>query len=118
MQEWMLVLFGGLNIVQLISYQHLRRKYKADADIQAVEATKAECLLYNDQYDYLIEKLQYFQEEHYKLIEKVNKQTENHIIKIQQLNNEIYVMRAEVLKYKLLTCSRQSCQQRIQESDK
>lgn len=115
MEEILLMLFGGLNIVQLFSYQHLRRKYKADADIQAVEATKAECLLHNDQYDYLIEKLQYFQEEHFKLLDKVNKDTENHIVKIEQLNSEIFSMRAEVKKYKLLTCSRTSCQQRLQE---
>lgn len=115
MEDILLMLFGGLNIVQLLSYQHLRRKYKADADIQAVEATKAECLLHNDQYDYLIEKLQYFQEEHFKLLDKVNKDTETHIVKIEQLNSEIFSMRAEVKKYKLLTCSRTSCQQRIQE---
>ena len=113
-QTLLLTLFGGLNIVQLLSYNHLRRKIKADEDIQSIEATKQECLLHNNQYDYLIGKLQYFQAEHFKLLDKVNQDTEGYIKRIESLNIEIYQVRAEVKKYKLQSCSRTGCQQRIQ----
>ena len=114
METYIMALLGGMNIVQLFSYRQLKRKIKADADLSAVEAKKAECQLANDQYDFLISKLQYFQVEYFNLLEKVNDTNEEHLSIIEKLNNEILSIRTEVKKYKLLSCSRTSCQQRIQ----
>lgn len=114
MHEIVITLLSGLNIVQLFSYNQLKRKIKAESDQATLDVISAECALKKDNYDYLISKLQYFQEEHYKLLDTVNKEGERNLRKVEELNNELLTIRNQVNKYKLESCKRIACQQRIQ----
>lgn len=107
------LLLGGLNIFQLIFWRTQRDKMRAEADASTTEAHRKEIDLQQDQYDYLLEKLNTFQEQYFKLSKRMQDEMQEHINAINEKCDEIAVLKSKLVYFKGLRCYRSDCSIRM-----
>lgn len=111
-------LLSGLNIFQLIFWRTQRDKLRAEADALTTDAHRKEIDLQQDQYDYLLEKLNTFQEQYFLLSKKMQDEMQAHINAINEKCDEIAVLKSQVVYLKGLRCYRSDCSIRLAISSK
>lgn len=108
----------GLNIFQVIFWRTQRDKMRAEADSSMTDAHRKDIDLQQDQYDYLIEKLNIFQEQYFTLSKKLQDETQSHLEAINAKCDEIAMLRSKLVYFKSLRCYRTDCCIRLATSDK
>lgn len=111
-------LLSGLNIFQIIFWRTQRDKMRAEADASTTEAHRKEIDLQQDQYDYLLEKLNLFQEQYFDLSKRLQDEMQTHINAINEKCDEIALLKSKLVYFKGLRCYRSDCSIRKAIADK
>jgi len=73
--EWALgiiaMLFGGLNIFQVLFWRAEKKKHNAEATAAEAEAKQKSIDLQQDQYDFLLNKLSELQKSYYEVVKQL-----------------------------------------------
>ena len=106
-------LLCGLNIFQFIFWKTQRDKMRAEADSSMTDAHRKDIDLQQDQYDYLLQKLNDFQEQYFTLSKKLQDEMLSHMSDINAKCDEIAALKSKLIYFKGLRCYRSGCLERI-----
>lgn len=107
------LIFGGLNIFQLVFWRIERDKMSVQLKQLQTDAKQKETDLVQDQYDYVFSQLSKLQNEYLELQSKVRSEANEHSQAIQSKCNEIAELKSKIVYYKGLRCYRSDCGVRI-----
>ena len=103
----------GLNIFQFIFWKTQRDKMRAEADSSMTDAHRKDIDLQQDQYDYLLQKLNEYQEQYFTLSKKLQDEMMSHMSDINAKCDEIAALKSKLIYFKGLRCYRSDCGHRI-----
>lgn len=106
-------LSAGLNIFQVIFWRTQRDKLRAEADASTTDAHRKDIDLQQDQYDYLLQKLNEYQEQYFTLSKKLQDEMMSHMSDINAKCDEIAALKSKLIYFKGLRCYRSDCGLRI-----
>lgn len=115
--EWVLgiiaALFGGTSIFQFFFYRYEKEKAAAEAKSATADAHQKDIDLQQDQYNFLLEKLNKYQEDYFTMGEKLQEETRKRIELINKYCEEISQLKAQLTRYRDNVCFRSGCPKRI-----
>ena len=90
-------LSAGLNIFQVIFWRTQRDKLRAEADASTTDAHRKDIDLQQDQYDYLLQKLNEYQEQYFTLSKKLQDEMMSHMSDINAKCDEIAALKSSAM---------------------
>lgn len=114
----LLMLFGGLNIIQFIFPRQTKRKVEADTQSHEIDAQHKASDLLQDQYEYVLQQLTKYQADYFELSEKVRTSARTHTEEIEQKCKEIAELKSKIAYFRGIRCYRSDCSHRIREYQK